>query len=563
MRLPRLPRFRLPEHAAERAVALAVDAADSSAVFLQRSYRGFWRFYRWGARAVVLLLGLAIFLASEVWLAMQVMDLRWYFVLGLFMVMAGLAFAAARPKAAFLGWLLLTPIVSQIFSLDWGAGLPALTFDRCVLYPLAVLLLLRNLVGRRPPGKMRFGEVLLVAFPLYIAACAPFVETQSAATLVLSVMQRAGDVAILYYVTKISIQTERDFGLLVGVLIAVGAYCALMAFYDHFTGKMALAALIGIRGELRYSDVGGRAAGPFTTSPGELGMFLGLALALALHASAWIQSRSLKTLCWIVICLMLPSLFWTYTRGSYLVFIVCVALMMFLGRGNRKSFAAVLVGAFLVLCAVMPKTLANREMNERFTGDQTSIDRIVAGAALVGLVADHPLFGVGIGNYYTRMERYATSVGSTPGMRLWYDSGRTLNSRQLKKHVASHSTFLTMLAEHGIVGFSMFFGAFAAFFVSIVRMRRRWPTDGLTGKDYASVLLALLVGFSLSMNTTSLGGDRYPYYAIWVLIAAAVRLDDMRKAAREEAVSPSTDALGCSKHGLPLAHSARRVGRYA
>lgn len=547
MRLPRLPSFRLPENAAERAVTLAANTVDNGAIFFQRSYRGFWRFYRWGARAVLLLLGLAIFLASEVWLAMQVMDLHWYFVLGLFMVMIGLVFAASQPKAAFFSWLLLTPIVSKLFSLDWGAGLPALTFDRSVIYPLAGFMLLRSMSERRRVTGLTLGEILLVAFPLYIAACSPFLQTQSIPSLALSIMQRAGDIAILYFVTKALIKTQKDLAWLIGTVIAVGIYSSIMAFYDHFSGKMALAALIGVRGELRYTDAGGRAAGPFISSPGELGMYLGICLVLAVHAASWARSQSVRAVCWLSVCLMLPSLFWTYTRGSYLVFIACLMLMPFLARGNRRAYVAAGLVTLLAVGIAVPVIMSSSVLQDRFTNDRTSLQRLVAGASLLGILRENPLFGVGISNAYNEMPKHVQSVGNIPGFKFWFDSGYLSRSR-LKLHAASHSTYLTLLAEHGLLGFGMYAGTLAAFCVSLQRMRRRWPRNGLAGSDYPSAMLALMAGLALSMNTTSLAGYEYVYYVPYVLVAAAVRLDETyargQTAEQETPAAEHEDSVG-------------------
>lgn len=496
-----------------------------------------WRkLVRWSVVAA----GIAVFVGLQLWFAYEINDLRWWFVVGFLMVAVSATVAIARPIWALVAWIVASPIVSKLFNLDWGSGLPAITFDRSVFYFLALSLFIRSLVRRDPPAKLRTGEWLLLAFPVYILLTGPFFPSQSVTSFLLMFMHRAGDVAMLYFLTKASVTESRHASWILAAIVVVGAYCGLMGFYDHFTGRMSIVALVGVSANLIWADVGGgRAAGPFL-NPALLAMFLGITFFLCVHYASWVRGRAVRLACYAAVPVMAVSLYWTYTRGGYLLFVVCLLVMPLAASWHRKRYAILLVTAVVTMIAVLPLALSNPSVNSRLTNDRTARGRILAAAALVNTIKSHLWFGVGLGNGNSEMINYVSSISGIPGMVIWEDLGSWNRQFRLSKHTTSHSTYLTVLADHGVVGGIIYFGLFVAFIAHIWRARTRLPSTGLGGKDLAALALAVLLGYIMSINTLRVDSHEYVNYIVWILIALVMRLDDLNRGEASASVVASS-----------------------
>jgi len=486
------------------------------------------------------LTGFTLFAATQLWLAQMIVEGKWYFVLELLIAAASLTLMIIKPMYALVLWILFSPLVSRLFSLDWGAGLPALTFDRSVIYPLAIILFIRGL-ARRTKIHLKLGEWLLLAFPFYILCTGPFFQYSSITTYGLMLMHRAVDLCILYFVVKSCISEQRHVVWIVISLIVVGCYSALMGFYDHFTGKMSLVALIGMKAGLIWSDVGGRAAGPYL-NPALLAMFLGITAALAYHYAGSARSAAARILCLVILPVMVLSCYWTYTRGGYLVLILSFLLMVFLAKSGRKRYVMFLLAGILVVVVAVPAAMSNKQVRYRLTNDATAKSRIVAAAALINTVKHHPWFGVGLGNGNVEMVKYVESVRDIPGMRIWEGIGTWPKQFELPEHTTSHSTYLTVLADHGIIGALIYVSMYLAFFAHLWRVRQCLPESGLLSANFAALVITLLLGFTLSINTLRVDNHEYVTCAVWILIAATIRLGELLPGEAKEVMGKTVPA---------------------
>lgn len=498
----------------------------------ERSWLSFVRtrlapIWRKTLRSTLVVLGFTVFVGLQIWIAYEIAQLRWWFIISFIMVLISILLVVARPAISLIFWLVLSPIVSHIFSLDWGTGLPALTFNRTVIYSLAVTLIVRAFVNKHRPRMLLAGEWLLIAFPVFVLFTLPFFHSQSVTSFLLNLMQRAGDLCLLYFVTKACVTKKRQITGIMIALFIVGIYSSAMAFYDHFTGKMSIAALVGTRVDLIWSDVGGgRAAGPFVEPP-VLGFFLSVSLLVGLYLAGWSQGAKAKFFYFVSLIPMLIALYWTYTRASYIPFLVGVLAMPFLAAGRRKYYIALLTATLLLAITVMPVALANRAVYRRFTAEKPIKDRVVTNAALLNLIKHNPWFGVGLGNHFDEMTKYAVSAGGVPGFFIWTDIGSWNNRFRLPGHTGSHNTYLTFFADHGIVGGLIWLGTFLAFLIHLWRLRARSESSNFLGADFCSLALAILVGYIISLSTRHVEGDRYINYVVWMIIALVIRAGEL------------------------------------
>ncbi len=116
-------------------------------------------------------------------------------------------------------------------------------------------------------------------------------------------LMRIGDPVIVYFIARAVMSQRKYVSWVIGAIFAVGVYSVPMGLYDHFTGRMSLAAISGISASLLYNDVGGRAAGPFL-SPMHLGMMMGIAIALAVNYAQWTRKVAAKAFYYLCIPFM-------------------------------------------------------------------------------------------------------------------------------------------------------------------------------------------------------------------------------------------------------------------
>lgn len=251
---------------------------------------------------------------------------------------------------------------------------------------------------------------------------------------------------------------------------------------------------------------------------------VGLALAA--------ESRGLpaRALALAATALILGAAVLTYSRGGA-VALGCVLLLTLVSRRVRPrqiGLAAVVLA--LVLLATPPEFLRRLgTIGEILPGGEEVIDpdssfqeRKLYVLTAWAMFLDHPVLGVGAGNYTTHFDRYADVVGFSA--RDYEQPGEV--------HYP-HNLYLEIAAETGLVGLAVFAGAVAAAFVSLRRAHALLLARGdAASADLARAFEIALVGYLVS--SVFLHGHYQRY--LWLLFgfAAAVRLMAERESGRRE-----------------------------
>lgn len=216
--------------------------------------------------------------------------------------------------------------------------------------------------------------------------------------------------------------------------------------------------------------------------------------------------------------LMTAATVMTYSRGGALALAVVVALA-FLWRGLevREVLAALALAGLLVVA--LPSGFLERltTLEQVLPGTETlHPDSSFEKRRLVTRVAweiflDHPVLGVGAGNYTVLYDRYADRVGSAARE---YDD-------PTEAHYP-HNLYLEVGAETGLPGLLVFGGALMAAFVGLRRSRRGALQRGHT------TLAAIALGVGLGLAGYLLGSlflhGQFQRY-LWLLLALAAAVD--------------------------------------
>jgi O-antigen ligase len=294
-------------------------------------------------------------------------------------------------------------------------------------------------------------------------------------------IHRLRDLSFIFLIA-LTLRGRLDVERAVTVLAAVAIFLGLGAAYSvlvHPTGLFPL--------QLEPSGVSAqRAAGPFKESNFfalSMAALLPFALRVAARGGAW------QALGFSAALSVFAGVLATGSRGGLVASIAGVAVFALWTR-QRQVVRASLV--MLVAAALLLPVFASQleSSKQRSIGGRATENRIA-----LAMFGDHPLVGVGPGQYMNRYRDYSRKIGNDP--------------RPVR---ASHSFVLEVAAEQGIVGLAGLVGVVLAM---ITAVRRRGAHRNLLGRALITSLLVYAIG-SLFLHGSQL---RLPYILIGLLLA--------------------------------------------
>lgn len=328
-------------------------------------------------------------------------------------------------------------------------------------------------------------------------------------------------------------------------LVGGGVFLASLSLFQVVGGdySSSLGGLARIKQAQIYADVfEPRIAGPLG-DPNYYAQILllgvPLALVLAWRSRGWGRGVALGAT-----AMLMAAILFTYSRGAAVALLVVLAMTLALRGVSRRGLLA---GAAVLLLAL---SLAPQAFQERLStlaqllpgasDEMTDPDSSFAKRRLVTQAAwamylDHPVVGVGAGNYPVRFEPYGTQIGSVAPF--YDDPGEAQYP---------HNLYLEVAAETGSVGLLLFAALLLVAFGSLARAWARLSRrDEPLLRDLAAALAIALVGYALT--SLFLHGHFLRY--LWLLLALATAWDvTARRRASEE---PDGVRSARAAHGVP------------
>jgi O-antigen ligase len=307
----------------------------------------------------------------------------------------------------------------------------------------------------------------------------------------------------------------RAFTLLLSLLLVFVVYGAVRKprharwlVHGYLAGAV-LSALVGLVAPPPEEGAASRLSGGIG-DPNELALVLVPGLALAFFALP--GARSTLERWWLVASAtaMSVALLETGSRGGLIALAAAFAVALIVGGRERMKVLAALLGfaslavAYFALAA--PANLRTHVADFTTGGgsgrtDLWTIARKVA--------ADHPIVGVGIGNFEAVEGQYA-SRADLPAIDLVID----------EPHVV-HNTYLELLAELGVVGLTCFVALVSGAVVLGWRAVRSFARAGAT--DLELLARGLLVGLGGMLTASFFLSAEYEKQ-LWLLLGFAVAL---------------------------------------
>jgi O-antigen ligase len=298
----------------------------------------------------------------------------------------------------------------------------------------------------------------------------------------------------------------------VWVMITGGALLAALTAFQFLTGSFGT-SFLGFGQAAVQNIVGGvddvRISGPIG-DPNFYAQLLVMLTPLALDRAFAESRRSRRLAAWGAVGAMAASIVFTFSRGGILALGVVVLLMLLRRPAHWRALAAlglaaVLAVPFLPAGYLDRLTTIGQVGTVESTTDVSIRGRTAEAGAGWGMFMDHPLTGVGLGNYSGHYQEYARSLG--------------IEVKRVDRE--PHNLFLEVAAETGLPGLVAFGAMVGGAFWALAAARRRWRAasrEAEAGMAYA--IGVALVGWLATSAFLHLDFAR----PLWLLLGIAFAL---------------------------------------
>ena len=396
------------------------------------------------------------------------------------------------------------PSLLQLLSLATAAG-------------VAIRLLPRH----EGPGKRLVLDPLLVPIGLY--GIVMFVSSLGAVNLDLADEKVAGLLkGLLVFLVVTNLTTSKaTLQRVVWALVLSGAILGTISVYQVLTG--AYDQDFGGFGRTKVAQIVGESREPrIAGSLSDANFYAQILVALvplALYRLWDGRSLGVKLLAGYALAVCTLAAIFTYSRGGAIALALVLLLALLHKRVSVRYF---LVGLLVLapLALLVPQGFESRvgtllELAPNSQGDNAGAEsedssfrhRKILMAAAGEMFTDHPLIGVGPGNYSEHFQEYADQSGMT--MRSFDNFGH---------QQFPHNLYLEVAAETGIAGLLAFFAVIASTMISLYVAYRSFMNAQATRT--ANMVASLALSITAFLATSLFLHGTYIRY-LWLLVAVS------------------------------------------
>ena len=254
--------------------------------------------------------------------------------------------------------------------------------------------------------------------------------------------------AVLYWVVRNEKLDERTWKALLACLVGLGVYLAVTGLAE-VRGQW-WAVFPRFISDPKLGSHFGRARGPALMSA-SLGVYLGVCFWAAWFL--WARVRRGQQLALVAAMMLIAAgLYVTYTRSTWLGLVAGLAVipLLHLPRSWRPALlVGMLLAGALGAAVVGDKLIHMSRQDANGSAAHSVYQRASFFHVSMSMFHDKPLFGCGFGRFYDCKLPYL----SDRSQQLELESIRQLDH---------HNTFLSLLTETGIIGFTLFIALLVA-----------------------------------------------------------------------------------------------------
>jgi len=373
---------------------------------------------------------------------------------------------------------------AQIFLLPWYPLLDAKLPVRDVFLVMRFLLLAGVWIQRSqrggPLAQWLMGSKIKKAILLFttIATVSLLVSALGPNTDAMRSLARWFSYLALFFAISGWLETKEQMQTIVKVILCSGIVVALFGFYQVLAkGYSDLYYHLYPLQEDSLEEWNGRITSflfHFNSLAGYLNLILPLSLAaMVLAKERWVRQAALA-------ChsMALAALYFTGSRGGLIAYAAMLLISMYFLRPRRTALFRVLLAmalawAMVALLELPSQIEAEGESRFQQIDEFTSISRLALWNAAGAMFVQHPVLGVGYGNYRSLYSDYIP--GAAPNQ------------------LDAHNLYLQVLSETGVIGFLAFFGVMAGLVTVAIKVARNSdPFYRLAGIAMGGALVATL-----------------------------------------------------------------------
>ena len=331
-------------------------------------------------------------------------------------------------------------------------------------------------------------------------------------------------VLLFYFLIINLIDTERKFRIIVWSALLSMTISAAGGVLSYIVQKpLFMTRRAHLAGGARWGEEVPRIHGTGDFGPNELGSVLAFIIPLTI-VLMYRSNRKWERLILggiAVTCLAADAL--TYSRGSWVAIAAVIPLLLWRIRDRLRSPLTVIVSVIGILGMVvlMPDKVFDRASSISDTKTDVSIKgRLSYKVAALYMARDHPLFGVGPGNFNiaTALPAYRDFVDVTEQRYQTQEQHGGATGR------VAHDMYSEVVAELGFPGIAVFVTLLLLTYRSIKRVMRILQARG--NESFLAYIYGIEVGYvCLLLNGWFLSNEYLEY--LWLVIALAVAAENL------------------------------------
>lgn len=384
-----------------------------------------------------------------------------------------------KVESVFLFWLLFYSFFSTRAFFSIGER-PILTFDRIMITMILFFLLIQVILSKRRLLSLNSIDWMFIIFLILILFSSTKIQSEFLA--IGNTFDKFFLPVAIYFLSKNLINNDIYFNRFINVLIIIGIYLSLMGIYEHFTFKDLLPSGSGMRIDKDFLRVDGPYSQDFA-----LGLNILFCFFAALYKYIMCKTKDIlhKSFYLLVFLIIILGMFFNYYRAVWISLLAGLMIWFFFrNRGFRQRlFIIVLFFNFLFLSHFLNPYInpyVNKIMETKlFRSRILAVGPIQGRFELLKIAINefkkNPITGIGLYRLYS-IEEAQSGI---------------------------HSTYLSFLAETGILGFSILIFLILLIFQKSFKYIKL--SKHIVDKEFSIIFLSILVAYFLSWLTNDVG----------------------------------------------------------
>lgn len=319
---------------------------------------------------------------------------------------------------------------------------------------------------------------------------------------------RLFNLLIMFFLLIALIDNRRYLQKILQIQIYAYAVVGLMGLYEIITQTHVLDLLGYTLREVPFTLVasGFRVIGPYG-DPDVFSRSMVYATLITLFFLNIDTSKTTKTILVPLLLLFFFNILGGGSRGALLAYMGSIAIFWFLSDHKHKWRIGVVAMSLLIMLLAIYTLAISEGMIARIIGESgtSSISFRIGWIKMAfEIIQDHPILGIGTGNFLDEYNRYIVS--------------------QVPRHPHYlHNTYLQVLVENGFLGFLAYISIYLISVKNLYQVSRRALDPML--RLMAKLFLALLIGLSLSAATSNVLPDEL-YWLVFTFSFVIVKLSN-------------------------------------